>query len=90
MVEFKLYVVQSSPRTAVIVDQLIEILKDEFNDQYALEVFDVFENMEVSLGIAYLTPDGDWSIATRGSFDSPQALKAQEFLKGYPIDCMDS
>ncbi len=48
MVEFKLYVVQSSPRTAVIVDQLIEMLKDEFNDQYTLEVFDVFENMEMT------------------------------------------
>ncbi len=48
MVEFKLYVVQSSPRTAVIVDQLIEILKDEFNDQYTLEVIDVFENTEMT------------------------------------------
>lgn len=48
MVEFKLYVVQSSPRTAMIVDQLIEILKDEFNDQYILEVLDVFENTEMT------------------------------------------
>ncbi len=48
MVEFKLYVVQNSPKTAVTVDQLIEILKDEFNDQYALEVIDVFENTEMT------------------------------------------
>lgn len=48
MVEFKLYVVQSSPRTATIVDKLIEILKDEFNGQYTLEVIDVFENREMT------------------------------------------
>ncbi len=48
MVEFKLYVVQSSPRTTVMVDKLTGILKDEFNDQYALEVIDVFENTEMT------------------------------------------
>jgi len=48
MVEFKLYVVQSSPRTAMIVEKLKEILKDEFNDQYILEVIDVFENMDMT------------------------------------------
>ena len=48
MVEFKLYIVQNSPRTAVTVDKLTEILKDEFNDHYALEVIDVFENAEMT------------------------------------------
>ena len=48
MVEFKLYVVQNSPKTAVTVDKLTAILKHEFNDQYALEVIDVFENTEMT------------------------------------------
>jgi len=48
MVEFKLYVVQSSPRTTVMVDKLIEILKNEFNGQYTLKVIDVFENTEMT------------------------------------------
>ena len=53
------------------------------------EPFEVFDKMDGSLGIAYLTPDGEWSIATRGSFDSPQALKAQEMLKKYPTCFME-
>ncbi len=48
MFEFKLYVVQSSPRTTVIVDKLIVTLNDAFNDRYTLEVIDVFENTEMA------------------------------------------
>ena len=44
MLEFTLYVVKSSPRTAAIVDKLKGLLEEEFNGQYALEVIDVFEN----------------------------------------------
>jgi len=48
MVEFRLYVVQSSPRTAVIVEKLKEILKEEFNNQFVLEVIDVFESEDMT------------------------------------------
>jgi len=47
------------------------------------ESFDVFEKMDGSLGIAYVTPDGYWSIATRGSFTSPQAIRAQKMLESF-------
>ena len=47
--------------------------------------FDVFEKMDGSLGILYTRPDGKVGLATRGSFESPQALKGQEILnKKYP------
>lgn len=42
--------------------------------------FSVTEKMDGSLGISYITPAG-MGIATRGSFVSDQALKAQEILK---------
>lgn len=35
-----------------------------------------------SLGILYQRPDGEWAIATRGSFTSEQALQATDFLRG--------
>lgn len=45
--------------------------------------FEVYDKMDGSLGIVYLRPDDTWSIATRGSFTSPQALKGQELLEYY-------
>lgn len=36
----------------------------------------VADKADGSLGIAYQTPEGDWAIATRGSFTSDQALHA--------------
>jgi len=53
------------------------------------ESFDVFEKMDGSLGISYFTPDGKLSIATRGSFTSDQALKAQCMLNRYPTHKME-
>jgi len=40
--------------------------------------FDVFNKMDGSLGILYTRPDGKYSIATRGSFESEQATVATE------------
>lgn len=50
------------------------------------EQYEVFEKMDGSLGIVYMAPDGKWHVATRGSFESPQALKAQQLLKNYNIN----
>jgi RNA ligase len=36
----------------------------------------VTDKLDGSLGILYMTPDDRWAIATRGSFDSPQARHA--------------
>jgi RNA ligase len=37
---------------------------------------DVTDKLDGSLGILYPTPDGEWAVATRGSFDSEQARHA--------------
>lgn len=48
------------------------------------EKMEVFEKMDGSLGILYKLPNGEPRIATRGSFNSEQALKATEiFNKKY-------
>lgn len=44
------------------------------------ENFEVYEKMDGSLGILFFY-EGQWIIATRGSFTSDQAVKAQEILK---------
>ena len=41
----------------------------------------VYEKMDGSLGILYQFAEGDWRIATKGSFDSEQSIKANEILK---------
>lgn len=46
--------------------------------------FVVQEKMDGSLGIGYLTPDGDVAIATRGSFDSEQARWATGWVNRRP------
>jgi len=43
------------------------------------EEFEVYEKMDGSLGILFFY-EGKWIIATRGSFTSDQAVKAQEIL----------
>ena len=47
------------------------------------EPFEVYEKVDGSLGITYFI-DGKPYIATRGSFESPQAIKANEILYGMP------
>lgn len=41
----------------------------------------VTDKADGSLGILYRMPDGDWRIATRGSFTSEQAIHATELFK---------
>ena len=45
------------------------------------EPFVAYEKMDGSLGITYPTPDG-LAISTRGSFESEQAIKGTELLRG--------
>lgn len=46
------------------------------------EKYEVFEKADGSLGIIFYF-GGEWHVATRGSFSSEQAIKAQEILKRY-------
>lgn len=48
MLEFKLYVVQNSPKTAMVIEKLIEILNEAFGNQYALKVTDVFDDTDMT------------------------------------------
>ena len=51
------------------------------------EEFEVYEKMDGSLGIVFWY-EGQWVVATRGSFGSDQAIKAREILKKYNTDIM--
>lgn len=54
---------------------------EEYPEQIPLDFsFDVYEKMDGSLGISYFTRDGLPQIATRGSFNSDQALFATRLL----------
>lgn len=46
------------------------------------EAYCVTEKLDGSLGIIYYY-DNEWQVATRGSFSSPQAIKAKEMLNKY-------
>ena len=48
---------------------------------------EVYEKMDGSLGIVFWF-QGQWVVATRGSFTSDQAIKAREILKKYNTDIM--
>ena len=51
------------------------------------EKFEVYEKMDGSLGIIFWY-EGQWVVATRGSFGSDQSIKAREILKKYNTDIM--
>jgi len=51
------------------------------------EKFEVWEKMDGSLGIVFWY-QGQWILATRGSFTSDQAIKGTELLKKYNTDIM--
>mgnify|MGYP000023387693 FL=1 len=51
----------------------------EENRHRPTENFEVYEKMDGSLGILFFY-EGKWVVATRGSFTSPQAVKAREML----------
>lgn len=47
--------------------------------------FEAFEKLDGSLGIVFHTGVA-WEVATRGSFESEQAIKANQLLRSYPIE----
>jgi len=49
------------------------------------EYFEVYEKMDGSLGILFYY-NGEWIMATRGSFTSPQAIKGKELLGKYNFE----
>jgi RNA ligase len=51
--------------------------------------FEVFEKLDGSLGILYRLPNGEIKIATRGSFDSKQALIGTELLNNFNLETLD-
>lgn len=51
-------------------------------------ITDVTEKLDGSLGNLYRM-DGQYAIATRGRFDSPQALWATEYLQNYDLNGLD-
>ena len=52
------------------------------------EPFEVYEKLDGSLGILYWLGDEPY-IATRGSFESPQAQIATELLRAYDLSGLD-
>ena len=57
------------------------------NQQIPQETFEVYDKMDGSLGILYWL-DGLPFIATRGSFESDQAIRATEMLRTIYVDCI--
>jgi RNA ligase len=59
---------------------------EELSDtQIPKESFEVFEKMDGSLGI-FFHYNGEWHMATRGSFTSEQAIKGMEIAKRESLD----
>ena len=59
---------------------------EELNDnEIPKEAFEVFEKMDGSLGI-FFHYNGEWNMATRGSFTSDQAIKGMEIAKRNGLD----
>lgn len=54
---------------------------NQVKDQIPDESFDIFEKLDGSLGISYYHVFNGWSIATRGSFESDQAVFATNLLR---------
>jgi len=57
-------------------------------DELPNEDFNIYEKMDGSLGIAYFY-DNKWNMATRGSFNSDQAIKGLEMLNRYDLSLLD-
>jgi RNA ligase len=53
------------------------------------ETFEVYEKMDGSLGIVFYY-EGEWRVATRGSFKSEQAIMGAEMLKRYDLSLLDA
>jgi RNA ligase len=56
--------------------------EEHTTDEIPNELFDVYEKMDGSLGICFYY-NGEWYMATRGSFTSEQAIKGRELLERY-------
>lgn len=52
------------------------------------EDFEVYEKMDGSLGILF-NYNGEWILATRGSFTSSQSIKGHELLENYDYNRLD-
>jgi len=61
---------------------------DSLPDIPTFERFVVYDKLDGSLGIIFWY-EGEWRVATRGSFISDQADKARELLKNYETEKMD-
>ncbi len=48
----------------------------------------IFGKLDGSLGIAYVGPDAKWAIATRGSFESEQAVEGTKMLRDHAAQPM--
>lgn len=57
-------------------------------EQLPNEPFEVYEKLDGSLGILYWLDDEPY-IATRGSFESPQAQRATQLLRTYDLSALD-
>jgi RNA ligase len=51
-------------------------------EQIPNEYFDVYEKMDGSLGVLF-NYNGEWILATRGSFTSEQSIKGRQLLEKY-------
>jgi RNA ligase len=79
----------------LVTDNTIDIVATPFQKFFNIEEgkfeptekFEVYEKMDGSLGIVFWY-EGQWVVATRGSFTSDQAIKAKELLKKYNTDIM--
>lgn len=63
-------------------------LEEHTPDEIPNEPFHVYDKMDGSLGICFHY-NGVWSIATRGSFNSDQAIKANEMLNSKYADWIE-
>lgn len=50
--------------------------------------FEIYDKVDGSLGILF-NYQGEWILATRGSFTSEQAVKGQKIIRKYPISRLD-
>ena len=87
----KLWTPETLMCRGLIVDQSDNIIArpfnkffnyEEFKSELPTSNFDVYEKMDGSLGILYWVNDEPF-LATRGAFESEQAIKGTELLKKY-------
>lgn len=60
-------------------------LEEHSYNEIPNEPFEVFDKMDGSLGI-FFHYNGEWHMATRGSFTSEQAIKGMEIARKYNLD----